>query len=89
MHFTVMGHLCLLVWVISGVFGVDTKSTTTYQLFVFISILLLFALVGSLVNRFKASIKRQLPRYVTVGESLVYQVSISNHTQKVIMISLY
>ena len=81
-HFTLTGHLFLSVWLIAGIFGVDTRSSTTYQLFVFLSIILIFALSGSLFNRFKGSIKRQLPRYATVGEPLLYTVAVTNHSQK-------
>lgn len=81
-HFTRMGHLCLIVWLIAGIFGADTKSSNTYQLFVFLSIIFIFALLGSLVNRFKATFKRQLPRYTTVGEPLVYSVAITNTSAK-------
>ncbi|NOQ16776.1 MAG: DUF58 domain-containing protein, partial [Methyloprofundus sp.] len=81
-HFTRMGHLCLMVWLMTGVFGVDTKSSNTYQLFVFLSIVFVCAFLASLFNRFKATIKRQLPRYATVGEPLLYSVAITNHSHK-------
>ena len=81
-HFTLTGHLFLIVWLIAGIFGVDTRASTTYQLFVFLSIVLIFALSGSLFNRFKGSIKRQLPRYATVGEPLFYTVAVTNHSHK-------
>ena len=81
-HFTRMGHLCLIVWLMTGVFGVDTKSSNTYQLFVFLSIVFVCAFLASLFNRFKATIKRQLPRYATVGEPLLYSVAITNHSHK-------
>lgn len=81
-HFTRMGHLCLMVWLMTGIFGVDTKSSNTYQLFVFLSIVFIFAFLSSLFNRFKATIKRQLPRYATVGEPLVYSVAITNGSHK-------
>ena len=71
-----------MVWLMAGVFGVDTKSSNTYQLFVFLSIVFVFALLVSLINHFKATIKRQLPRYATVGEPLVYKVAITNISKK-------
>lgn len=81
-HFTAMGHLCLAVWLISGIFGIDTKASNSYQLFVFVNTLLVLALLGSVFNRFKAGIKRQLPRYATVGEPFTYKVFVSNRTDK-------
>lgn len=82
LHFTRVGHLCLMVWLMAGVFGVDTKSSNTYQLFVFLSIVFIFSGLASLINRFKATIKRQLPRYATVGEPLLYSVAITNSSHK-------
>jgi len=81
-HFTRMGHLCLIILLVAGVFGIDTKASSTYQLFMFLLIVLVFSIAGSLINRFKCSIKRQLPRYATVGEPLLYSVTISNKTRK-------
>lgn len=81
-HFTRMGHLCLIILLIAGVFGVDTKASSTYQLFVFLGLVLTFAFLSSLINRFKCSIKRQLPRYATVGEPLVYRVTLINESNK-------
>ncbi|NOQ63546.1 MAG: DUF58 domain-containing protein [Methyloprofundus sp.] len=81
-HFTRMGHLCLIVWMMAGVFGVDTRSSNTYQLFVFLSIIFCFALLASLFNRFSATVQRHLPRYATVDELLTYKVSVSNTSAK-------
>lgn len=77
-HFTVTGHLILIVMVAAAVFGIDTKHSNTYQLFAFLFIILIFALFNSLFNRLKLQIKRQLPRYGTVGEPLAYTVTLSN-----------
>ena len=81
-HFTRMGHLCLIILLIAAVFGVDTKASSTYQLFVFLIIVFVFSFLSSLFNRFKCSIKRQLPRYATVGETFVYSVSVQNESKK-------
>ncbi len=81
-HFTRVGHLCLMVWLLAGVFGVDTKASNTYQLFTFLSVVFILSFVASLFNRFKGSIKRQLPRYATVGEPFIYSVSVTNTSAK-------
>ncbi len=81
-HFTRMGHLCLIVGLIAGIFGVDTKASNTYQLFVFIVFVFIVSFAGSLVNRFKCTVKRQLPHYATVGERFVYSVEVANSTNK-------
>jgi len=71
-----------MLWLIAGVFGVDTKATSTYQLFVFLGVVFIFSFLLSLINRFKCSIKRQLPRYATVGETFSYKVIIKNESKK-------
>ena len=81
-HFTLMGHLFLIVCLIAGIFGVDTNATTTYQLFVFLSTVFIFSLLASLFNSLTATIKRQVPRYATVGETLVYSVEVTNTSHK-------
>lgn len=78
LHFTLIGHLCLMIWFMTGIFSTDPTASNTYQLFVFLSIVFIFAFLGSLFNRFKGTIKRQLPRYATVGEPLEYSVAVTN-----------
>ena len=66
-HFTVTGHLFFILLFGSGVFGVDTKATTTYQLFVFLLFIFIFSFLWSLFNHCKFTVKRQLPDYATAG----------------------
>jgi uncharacterized protein (DUF58 family) len=80
-HFTWTGHLVLTFMTAAAVFGVDTKSSTTYQLFVFLLVIVCLAMLGSRIGRLKLSIRRQLPRYATVGEPFTYSVAISNHSR--------
>lgn len=81
-HFTATGHLVLIFTVATAVFGIDTKQSNTYQLFVFLLILLIFAVLNSFFNSPKLNIKRHLPRYGTVGETLTYTVTVTNLTSK-------
>jgi len=81
-HFTVTGHLVVLMMIASMVFGIDTGHSTTYQLFVFLAVILVFALLNSVFNRLKVDFKRVLPRYGTVGETLTYTVKLTNLTKK-------
>ncbi len=81
-HFNFNGQLILLVMTIAMVFGIDTKHSTTYQLSSFLFALLLLAFMNSLFNRLKVSIKRQLPRYGTVGELLTYNINLKNLSLK-------
>jgi uncharacterized protein (DUF58 family) len=81
-HFTVTGHLILVFMVAAAVFGIDTKHSNTYQLFVFLFIILIFSLLNSVFNRLKVQINRHTPRYGTVGEPFTYSVTITNLTAK-------
>jgi uncharacterized protein (DUF58 family) len=82
-HFTFTGHLVITFTIAAAVFGIDTKQSTTYQLFVFLSVLLAFAGLNSLFNRLKVTLTRQLPRYGMVGEPLRYHVTLTNPTGRI------
>ena len=77
-HFTMTGHLVLACLTGAAVFGVNTKQSTTYQLFVFLAVLVIFAWLNSRFNRLKVEFSRQLPRYAMVGEPFNYRVTLSN-----------
>ena len=81
-HFTYTGRLVLTFTVAAAVFGIDTRQSTTYQLFAFLVTLLIFSWLSSAFNRLKLSLSRQLPRYGRVGEPLRYSVTLSNLTGK-------
>lgn len=81
-HFTATGHLFIAVMIAAAVFGVDTRHSNTYQLFTFLLVILIFAFLNSLFNRLKLQVKRQIPRYGTVGEPLSYTVTLTNLTGK-------
>jgi uncharacterized protein (DUF58 family) len=73
----VLGCLCLAAFL-----GLDTNRTTAYQIFAF-----LFALVGVAASmtpfmRGKFQIRRDLPRYGSVGVPLSYNVHIRNLNDK-------
>ncbi|MCX7068574.1 MAG: DUF58 domain-containing protein [Methylococcales bacterium] len=82
-HFTLTGHIVITFMIASAVFGVDTRQSTTYQLFVFLLVVLIFSLLGSVFNRLRVSMTRQLPRYGTVGEPLRYSVTLTNLTPRI------
>jgi hypothetical protein len=81
-HFTFTGHLVVAFMIAAAVFGVNTKQSTTYQLFVFLLVLLIFSWLNSRFNRLKVTLTRQLPRYGMVGEPLRYSVTLTNLTAK-------
>jgi len=81
-HFTFTGHLVITFMVAAAVFGVNTRQSTTYQLFVFLFALLLCAFLNSMFNTLKVSLTRRLPRYGMVGEPLRYSVTLTNLTPR-------
>jgi uncharacterized protein (DUF58 family) len=81
-HFTFTGHLVVTFMIAAAVFGVNTKQSTTYQLFVFLLALLVFSGLNSRFNRLKVTLSRRLPRYGMVGEPLCYTVTLTNLTTR-------
>jgi uncharacterized protein (DUF58 family) len=81
-HFTLTGHIVITFMIAGAVFGIDTRQSTTYQVFVLLLVLLVFSLLGSVFNRLNITLTRQLPRYGTVGESLRYNVTLTNLTNR-------
>ncbi len=82
LHFSTFGHILLILMLMAGVFGVDTKSAATYQLFSLLAILFLLSVLLSRINRLKVSVHRELPDYATAGEPLSYTVVIQNLTSR-------
>jgi len=81
-HFTFTGHLVITFMIAAAVFGVNTRQSTTYQLFVFLFVLLLCSFLNSMFNGLKVSLTRRLPRYGMVGEPLCYSVTLTNLTPR-------
>ena len=81
-HFTLTGHLVLMFMTAAAVFGVDTKQSSTYQLFVFLAVLVVFSWLASRINRLNVTLTRRLPRYGMAGEPLNYTVTLTNSTAK-------
>ena len=81
-HFSFSGHMLLFIMIAAMIFGIDTKSSNTYQLFVFLAALLLLSIINSCFNRLNVSIERRLPLYGTVDEPLTYTVILKNLSAK-------
>ncbi len=81
-HFTFTGHFVITFAVAAAVFGVNTRLSTTYQLFMLLLVLLVFSLLNSTFNRLKVTLTRKLPRYGMVGEPLCYSVTLTNLTPR-------
>ncbi len=78
LHFTLLGHTFLFLLLFAGVFGIDVKQVSTYQLFVLLAVIFLLAIVFSAYSRLKVEINRALPKYVTAGQPFSYQVLVTN-----------
>ncbi len=81
-RFTPLGLLLIGAMIMAGIFGVDLKSTLSYQLFTLTAALILVAIIASLhfKGRFKA--QRLLPEYGTAGEALHYRIRLNNIDNK-------
>jgi uncharacterized protein (DUF58 family) len=78
LHFSLAGHILLIFTLAAAVFGVDTKASTTYQLFVFLAAILALSLASAPFVRCRFAVVRELPRYGTVGEPLRYTATLHN-----------
>jgi uncharacterized protein (DUF58 family) len=67
----------------TAVIGPNTRITVAYQAFTFLSALLLVAALGSLRRPPPLTLRRQLPRYATVGAPLAYSVRVGNPGRRV------
>jgi len=67
---------------IAAVAGIDTSQTATYQAFTLFAALLGLALAGSAIFPVRATLERELPRYLTAGEPCVYRVTLTNRGRR-------
>lgn len=74
--------MILLTMPVAGVFGFDTLSTLSFQIFSITLCLLVISIITSLFFRGKFAIKRTLPEYGTVGVPLNYSCTIKNKNKK-------
>jgi uncharacterized protein (DUF58 family) len=81
-RFTATGTLILFTMPIAGVFGFDTRSTLSFQIFSFTLILLITSIVFALFFRGKFAVERKLPEYGSVGTPLFYSCQIKNKNRK-------
>ncbi len=83
-----LGRLLLLVGLLAGVFGFDTRGAATYQWFTLLFALFGLAFLWSFASRRafpELRAERQLPRHATVGEPLRYSLNLVNpgrHAQR-------
>ncbi len=77
-RFTGPGILALGALIATATVGVDTDQTLAYQLFSFLSFLILFAVAQGWSFRPKIRITRKLPPYATAGEAFDYRIELRN-----------
>ena len=81
-RFTSSGMLILLIMPVAGVFGFDTRSTLSFQIFSITFVLLITSIFFSFMFRGKFSVYRKLPEYGTVDTPLYYSCVINNKNKK-------
>ena len=81
MKLTSAGTLIFMGLIFSGVFGIDTRQTLSFQIFSLFLSLLLISFLFSLFFRGRFSIQRELPDYCTVGQTMQYRVNIKNESR--------
>ncbi|GBC60857.1 DUF58 domain-containing protein [Desulfonema ishimotonii] len=81
-RFTAAGLLVLFGAFTSGVLGLDTRRSMSYQIFTFLVCLLLLAVAWGFFSRLRFSAERIMPRFGTAGEPLTYQLILRNNTAK-------
>jgi len=81
-RFTPAGQLVLAVIIASGVIGVDTSRSLSYQIFSLSVSLIVLAVIFAAFNRSKFSCTRTLPPIATVGEPVHYHINITNTASK-------
>ena len=81
-RFTTAGMMILLIMPVAGVFGFDTRSTLSFQIFSITLCVLIISIVTALFFRGNFSIERKLPDYGTVGIPLNYSCTIKNANNK-------
>ncbi|ESA36970.1 conserved repeat protein [Leptolyngbya sp. Heron Island J] len=81
-RFTPLGVGVLVFVIISGLVGLDTQRSLSYQVFALACLLLVVSIVAIAFSRPRFQVRRLLPRFGTVGLPLPYRVTIQNTTPK-------
>lgn len=81
-RFTLAGWLVLAGVLVTALGALDTETSSAYQGFVFLLLLLASAFVSSWFFRLRFSAVRLLPRFATAGQTFEYRVRLRNLTAK-------
>ncbi|MEM8605179.1 MAG: DUF58 domain-containing protein, partial [Cyanobacteria bacterium P01_H01_bin.121] len=71
--------VCLLV---AATIGLDTNQTLAYQIFTFLTAVVMIAIAACFSFRDRFTVQRRLPRFGTVGILLKYRIVIQNQSQR-------
>lgn len=83
-RFTENGQLIIFATIITGIFGIDTRQTMSYQLFSLLFFVSLFAYLVTVIRHGKYSIKRVLPEFASVDTGVQYKIIIDNNNSKAV-----
>lgn len=75
---TPVGGLIFGGMIASGIFGVDTRQSLSFQIFAFLAAIMLLSLLSIFTFRGKFRIRRILPEYATVRQPVKYRMIIKN-----------
>ncbi len=78
-YFTSAGLGMLGALFVFGLIGLDVKRSVSYQVFVFLLVLLAVSVVFACCIRYRISATRRLPRFGSVDVPLRYQIILHNH----------
>lgn len=81
-YLTPVGISVLCATFVFGLIGLNVKRSVSYQVFVFLLVLLIVCTVLARCTRYRARAKRHLPRFGIVDTPLRYRVTLHNPTQK-------
>lgn len=77
-RFTAAGAVLLGIAFAAAVFGINTRTTSAFQLFALALSILTLAMLSALTFRCRLTVARQLPRFATAGEPVRYTVNVEN-----------
>ena len=77
-RFTDTGLLLLGMALVAAVFGVDTRATLSHQVVILCISVLAFSMLCAIGFRVKVAVRRQLPRYATIDQTVHYSIQVTN-----------
>lgn len=81
-RFTPSGWMVIMLFFLTGLFGINSYRSMTYQIFSFVFPILILSFLYSLFFRIRLTTKRKLPDFVTAGRKFEYTIEFTNHNSK-------